>query len=351
MVVIIPILMSSAYKHWQWKRYPLAARGNPIHYFIPMALLLASHILWYFATELSILQNSSTGFESLRQYLGEYSGLGAYEPLILMAGIILAGFVADLRGRRMTFSTAILLMALLSIFGSVFYDVNEFNALLLFLFERIIEGFLLGLCMLLIWTELGSPKTRGWRLSAVWLFFLGYMALFWAADLLWNIPVFIGTIGNQFSILIALIALYLTGRLPSILGREMEMEDLELEFDEDQVKETVDAFLEAEDFESIRSQIDIIDATSEEISDEEMRDILGEDVKQILPLQRVKGIGSVLEKKLREAGYESAAQLAGEVPKRLASKIEGLSESQAKKIIANARDAVKAEINSGTESE
>jgi predicted flap endonuclease-1-like 5' DNA nuclease len=355
LVVILPILMSGAYKHWQWKRYPLAARGNPINYFIPMVLLLTSHILWYFATEVSILQNPPLGFVSLRQYLGEYSGLEAYQPLILIIGIILAGFVADKRGRRMAFSTAILLMALLSIFGSVFYSTSDVTgvveALALFLFERIIEGFLLGLCMLLIWTELGSPKTRGWRLSAVWLFFLGYMALFWAADLLWTIPELIGTIGNQFSILISLIALYLTGRLPSILGREMEMEDLELDFDEDQVKETVDAFLEAEDFESIRSQVDIIEAASEEISDDEMKDILGEDIKQLLPLQRVKGIGSVLEKKLTDAGYESAAQLAGEIPKRLASKIEGLSEAKAKKIISSAREAVQEEMNSGTESE
>ena len=113
-------------------------------------------------------------------------------------------------------------------------------------------------------------------------------------------PIAIGTYGNQFSILIALVALYLTGRLPSILDREMEMEDLELEFDEEQVKETVDAFLEAEDFESIRSQIDIIGATSEELSDEDMKDILGEDVPRILSLKEVKGIGSVLEKKLTD---------------------------------------------------
>ena len=349
LAAIIPILLSSVFKHWSWKRYPLAARGNPITYFMPMALLLTSHVLWYFATEVSIMQNPPTGFESLRQYLGEYSGLGFYEPIILMIGIIIAGLVADFRGRRLAFSTAILLMALLSIFGSVFYGINRVDALYLFLFERIIEGYLLGLCMLLIWTELGSPKTRGWRLSAVWLFYLGYMALFWGADLLWNLPIIIGTIGNQFSILISLIALYLTGRLITILDREMEMEDLELDFDESQVKETVDAFLEAEDFESIRSQIDIIEATGEELSDEEMRDILGEDIPRALSLKEVKGIGTVLEKKLTDAGYESAAQLAGEVPKRLASKIEGLSEAKAKKIISSAREVVQKKIKSGTE--
>jgi hypothetical protein len=351
LIAIIPILVSIIFKHWNWKRYPLAARGNPISYFMPMTLLLASHVLWYFATEVSILQNPPDGFESLRQYLAEYSGLGAFTPLILMIGIIIAGFIADKIGRRIAFSTAILLMALLSIFGSVFYRVGQVDALLLFLFERIIEGYLLGLCMLLIWTELGSPKTRGWRLTAVWLFYLGYMALFWGADLLWNLPILIGIIGNQFSILISLIALYLTGRLPTILDREMEMENLELDFDEDQVKETVDAFLEAEDFESIRSQIDIIDAASEELSDEEMIDILGEDIKRILPLHQVKGIGKVLEKKLIEAGYESAAQLAGETSKRLSSKIEGLSEAKAKKIIASARDAVQDRMKPGTESE
>jgi hypothetical protein len=350
LIAIISVLMSGVFKHWRWKRHPLAARGNPINYFMPMALLLASHILWYFATEVSILQTPPIGFESLRQYLGEYSGLRIYEPLILSIGIISAGIVADLRGRKLAFSTAILLMALLTIFGSVFYGVGWVEDLPLLFFERIIEGYLLGLCMLLIWTELGSPKTRGWRLTSVWLFFLGYMALFWAADLLWTIPELIGTIGNQFSILISLVALYLTGRLPSILDREMEMEDLELDFDEEQVKETVDAFLEAEDFESIRSQIDIISAT-EEISDEEMSDILGEDIKEIPPLKRVKGIGAVLENRLLKAGYESAAQLAGEIPKRLADKIEGLSETQAKKLISNAREAVQEKIDSETESE
>ena len=265
----------------------------------------------------------------------------------------IAGIVSDFIGRRLAFSTAILLMALLSIFGSVFYGVGPggqgwVNALPLFLFERIVEGYLLGLCMLLIWTELGSPKTRGWRISAAWLFFLGYMALWWAADLLWNMPIWIGTYGNQFSILISLVALYLTGRLPLILCRDMEMEDLELDFDEDQVKETVDAFLEAEDFESIRSQIDIISATSEEISDEEMSIILGEEVKDTHPLKQVKGIGPVLEKKLLEAGYDSAAQIAGETPKRLSAKIKGLSEAKAAKLIADAREVVQKTIESGT---
>jgi hypothetical protein len=355
-IAIVSILISGFLKHWKWERYPLAARGNVISYFVPMALLLASHVLWYFATEVSILQHPPEGFESLRQYLGEYSNLRIYEPVILSASAIIAGVISDFRGRRMAFSTAILLMALLSIFGSVFYGVNQYGqgyvtALPLFIFERVIEGYILGLCMLLIWNELGSPKTRGWRISAVWLFFLGYMALWWAADLLWSMPLEIGIYGNQFSILISLIALYLTGRLPSILGREMEMEDLELDFDEDQVKETVDAFLEAEDFESIRSQVDIIGATSEELSNEEMHDILGEDFKQILPLQSVKGIGKVLEKRLSEAGYESAAQLAGEIPKRLASKVEGLSKAKAKIIISSARDIVQAEIKPETESE
>jgi DNA polymerase/3'-5' exonuclease PolX len=83
----------------------------------------------------------------------------------------------------------------------------------------------------------------------------------------------------------------------------------------------------------------VIDAT-EEMSDKEFNEFLGEDLKKMLPLKRVKGVGPSLEQKLRKAGYDSAAQLAGETPKRLASKIKGMSEKQAERILLNAREAV-----------
>jgi hypothetical protein len=48
-----------------------------------------------------------------------------------------------------------------------------------------------------------------------------------------------------------------------------------------------------------------------------------------------------LEKKLNAAGYESAAQLAGESAQRLAQKIDGLSLSRAEAILTDARKVVK----------
>jgi len=236
-------------------------------------------------------------------------------------------------------------MGLLTIFGSTLYEIN--NLSLLLISERFVEGYLLGLCLLLIWPEMGSVKTKGFRLSLYWFFFLGYMTLFWAVDLgveifgiTFDAPVWLPAVGGQVAILLSLGALYLTGPLPTTLGRETEMEALDFDFDEKQVKKTIDAFVGADDFASIRSQVDIIDAGSD-LSDSELDVILGEDFKDMLPLRRVPGIGESLEKKLRAAGYESAAQLAGESAQRLAQKIDGLSVARAEKILKDARKVVK----------
>jgi nucleotidyltransferase/DNA polymerase involved in DNA repair len=69
--------------------------------------------------------------------------------------------------------------------------------------------------------------------------------------------------------------------------------------------------------------------------------ILGDEFKDMLPLRRVPGIGERLEKKMNAAGYESAAQLAGESAQRLAQKIDGLSIAGAEKILKDARKVVK----------
>lgn len=209
---------------------------------------------------------------------------------------------------------------------------------------------MLGLCLLRIWSELGPAKTKGLRLSLVWFFFLGYMALFWAVDLeatvfgfTFLVPEALAMVGGNVAVFLSLIAMYMIGPLPQILGREIEMEELALDFDDRQVKRTVDAFVGRDDFASIRSQLDVLDAGAElsEVSDKDMSDILGNDFVKMLPLKRVPGIGPNLEKKLRRAGYKSAAQISGETPKRLAEKIEGLGLARAEKIISDARKIVK----------
>jgi len=82
-----------------------------------------------------------------------------------------------------------------------------------------------------------------------------------------------------------------------------------------------------------------------------MSEILGEDSKSNLPLQGIPGIGEALEKKLKAAGYDSAAQLAGEMPQRLAQKIDGLSVARAEKIVKDARTVVKKTIKKGKKKE
>ena len=171
------------------------------------------------------------------------------------------------------------------------------------------------------------------------------MALFWALNLgVWNIPSWVQIVGGQFSILLALVSLYFSGHLPQILGREVEMEELELDFDDKEVKKTVEAFLGDEDFESIQSQLTILDA-GEELSDSDMTEILGSDVPSALPLRRVPGIGEALESKLRKAGYTSAAQLAGETALRIARKVKGLSQARAEKLVSEARKIVDKTFN------
>lgn len=339
-ISLVCIVISASFKPWKVPRASLTIAGSSFKYFIPMSLILGAHLLWYTVTKME-LAAAIPAFISLSHYVNNK----ILDVVPFVASILLAGFISDRLGRKTAFRFVILLMGLLTIFGSSLYGFGYLPILLIS--ERIVEGYFLGLCLLLIWPELGSVKTKGFRLSMYWFFFLGYMTLFWALD--FNIVVFgvtfsppdwLPNLGGQVAILLSLGALYLTGPLPITLGREIEMEDLDLDFDDRQVKKTVDAFVRADDFASIRSQIDIIDASSN-LSDNEMDDILGEEFKDMLPLRRVPGIGASLEKKLNAAGYESAAQLAGESAQRLTQKVEGLGIDRAEKILKDARKVVK----------
>ena len=337
---LVAVLISASFRPWKVARASLTIAGSSFKYFIPMTFLLGAHLLWYTVAKHALIEGNSE-FVSLSQS----ANIGIFEMVPFVASILSAGFISDRLGRKTAFRFVILLMGLLTIFGSTLYGTQ--NYILLLLSERVVEGFLLGLCLLLIWPELGPIRTKGLRLSLYWFFFLGYMTLFWALDLnlavfgiTFNAPVWLPDIGGQVAILLSLGALYLTGPLPTTLGREIEMEDLDFDFDDRQIKRTVDAFVRADDFASIKSQLDIIDAGTE-LSDSEMEDILGDDFNEMLPLRRVPGIGSSLEKKLIAAGYASAAQLAGESAQRLSQKIEGLSPARAEKILKDARKVVK----------
>jgi len=338
LISLVAVFISASFRPWKVARASLTVAGSSFKYFIPTTFMMAAHLLWYQVTKLELADAGITS-------LSEEVGAGFYELIPLLVAVALAGIMADRFGRKTAFRFIILLLGLLTIFGSSLYETNNLSFLLVS--ERFVEGYLLGLCLLLIWPELGSVKTKGLRLSLYWFFFLGYMTLFWALDIgvellgiTFVAPDWLPAIGGQTAIVLSLGALYLTGPLPTTLGREIEMEDLDLDFDEREVKRTVDAFVGADDFDSIRSQIDIIDAGTD-LSDTEMDAILGEDFKDMLPLRRVPGIGERLEKKLMAAGYESAAQLAGESAQRLAQKIDGLSVAGAEKILKSARKVVK----------
>ncbi len=348
MISFVAVIAAVTLRPWKLDQAPLAVQGLVMKYFRPMILILAAHMLWFFVAKLRF---QAEGLGTLSQTVG----FGIFEVGILIVGVVSAGFLADFKGRKSAFSTLILLMGLLTIFGSAMYELFFVDGIIawvagLLVFERFIEGFILGLCLLLIWSELGPSKTKGLRLSLIWFFFLGYMALFWAVDLEATVfgfsflaPVELAAVGGNVAVFLSLIALYMIGPLPEILGREIEMEELALNFDDRQVKRTVDAFVGRDDFASIRSQLDVLDAGAEisEVSDKDMSEILGDDFAKMLPLRRVPGVGPNLERKLRRAGYESAAQLSGETPKRLAEKIDGLSLARAEKIISDARKILK----------
>ena len=360
-ISIVFVLMSAIAKPWNFPKAPLGVAGSPKTYFIPIVFVLAAHMLWYFVTKL----NLASFFAGEPSYvtLSQFLNLGVLEMVPLGIGVVAAGFIADLRGRKTAFSFMVLMLGLLTIFGSALYttyfDATDSSYTLwiellytLIISERFLEGFMLGLCLFLIWPELGSFKSKGLRLSLTWFFFLGYMALFWALDLnatvfgyTFNVPTWLPNIGGQVAILSSLIALYLIGPLPQILGREIEMEELALDFDEKQVKKTVDAFVGEDDFASIKSQIDILEAT--EVSDGDLSEILGDAGEHRLSLRRIPGVGTALEKKLRRAGYRSAVQLAGETAQRLAEKVDGITVARAEKILADARKLVSATIKEG----
>lgn len=345
-ISIVSIIASVSLAPWKWKKYPLAVHGKATRYFVPMVLILTSHILWFFGTKVDMFYTYSPSFPSLTQYVQYHLGItiAGYEPVLLAVGALMAGLLADVQGRKTTFNFAILLMGLLAIFSPTME--STLSALPLLVMERFVEGYILGIGVFLIWNELGSAGAKARRLSLMWFFYLGYALLFFAFDrnMYFNMEEAlgrqIGNFGGPFAIVVALIALYLSSHTPQIVGREVEMERLSLDFDARTVKATVDAFVGEEDFTSIRSQLDILDG-AQEISDSEFGEIIGEDFENALPLRRIPGIGPKLEEKFAEAGYKSAAQIAGETASRLASKVEGLSQDRAEKVIKDARKVVK----------
>lgn len=358
-VAAAAILIRLGFRPWKWSLHKLAAKGEAQSYFIPTLLVMAAYILWYFGTQLSIKEVFRLALDPSYITLGQYSGLSVYEPAFMAVGVVFAGLAADMKGRKSALTFGILLLGLLSIFGSLtYYNLEDGSAYLsaapLLISERFVEGFFLGLVLMLVWTELGSPNTKGRRIAAIWIFFIGYIALFLAVSLEvsfginWYAPDWVRRAGIQFAILLTLVALYWSAPLPEILGKELEMEDLSLDFDERLVRQTAEAFVGAEDLKSIRSQLDILGDT-EELSDKDMDEMLGPDFDKMLPLGGIPGVGSKMEQRLREAGYESAAQLAGEAPQRLSEKVKGLTPARAEKILEGARAAVKRALKSKKE--
>ncbi|MHA1246544.1 MAG: helix-hairpin-helix domain-containing protein [Candidatus Thorarchaeota archaeon] len=353
-VAIVGVLLATAVRPWRWERHPLTVSEDVQRFFVPTFFVLASFMLWYFSTQMNIRNMFAIVGEEFTT-LGEYSGLSVYEPLMLAAGAVVGGLLADVKGRKTAFNSVVLMVGLLAIFGTTMYGIETheispgtyepvvvLNAVPLLLAERFVEGFMLVLLVVLIWSEVGSPKTRARRLATVWLFFVGYMALFWAADLGafgWSVPEAVGLYGREFAILLSLIGLYLTANVPEILDREIELEELELNFDEELVEDTVEAFVGADDFESIRSQLQIMEGTVE--TPDGPIDVMSKDFNKVLPMRSIPGIGVRMEERLFKAGYKSAAQLAGETPQRLAAKVEGLSVKRAQKILRAARERVK----------
>ncbi len=348
---IVSLIIAVSIRPWRWKLHPLAVNANALRYFGPMVLLLAAYILWYFSTTMRIEKLFEDFSAEPYVPLVEHSGLGIFHLLFMVLGVVVAGALADVRGRKMAFSTGVLILGNLAIFGETFYFVagTEMTpeviiySIPLLAWERFLESYLLGLCVLLIWAELGVPRRKGLRQSLILCFYAGFVALFFAAYLevpLGGPPVLVRELGVPFAVFLSLVTLWQTAPLPQILGREIEIEQFALDFDQRMVDRTVSAFLEEEDFKSIRTQMDVIDAT-EGLSDSEFSEFLGNDLEKIMPLKRVKGIGPALEQKLRRAGYDSAAQLAGETPRRLSEKIEGLGEKQAENIVLNARKAIR----------
>ncbi|TFF91677.1 hypothetical protein EU545_03285, partial [Candidatus Thorarchaeota archaeon] len=193
------VFIASAFRPWRWEHHPLAVRGKTSGYFYPMVLILAAHILWYFSTQTNIDVLFASEGVSWSGSIAVESDWALYQPIMLGVGVVVAALLADSRGRKTAFSFAVLLVGLLAIFGSATYGLVSvggstevvLHSGTLLVGERFAEGYLLGLCAFLIWGEIGMPQNRGFRISLVWLFFLGYMALFWAVDLSafgWGVP-------------------------------------------------------------------------------------------------------------------------------------------------------------------
>ncbi|MFW9889779.1 MAG: hypothetical protein ACFFER_16445, partial [Candidatus Thorarchaeota archaeon] len=106
-LVIGSIFASFAFKPWKMSIHPLAVQANALRYFVPMFFLLASHITWYFSTKMAIRSLYDLVGEAFIPLvedaaidLGGVPSFGIFQLLFVIAGIIIAGTIADLRGRK-----------------------------------------------------------------------------------------------------------------------------------------------------------------------------------------------------------------------------------------------------------
>jgi hypothetical protein len=123
---LVAVLISASFRPWKVARASLTIAGSSFKYFIPMTFLLGAHLLWYTVAKHALIEGNSE-FVSLSQS----ANIGIFEMVPFVASILSAGFISDRLGRKTAFRFVILLMGLLTIFGSTLYGTQNYILLLL----------------------------------------------------------------------------------------------------------------------------------------------------------------------------------------------------------------------------
>ncbi len=225
----------------------------------------------------------------------------------------------DRLGRKRVFTIASLLLAELCLFGNARATGLPSVIIALTIGELFVLGFILGVGVWLIWSEIGSVRLKGRRAALGWLLVATIAVGLWAGTTLTFPPLPFPTLVYPIAATLLFVSIIPLTNATEVIWNERIIESLEIKVDSQQVSAAIRELEIDAPIEGIQQQVQ----------------------SEIAELAKIHGVTKTKAKLLRDQGYESIELVAQSDPKVLAQ-VLGVSLKEAEKMKASAEKLVAA---------
>lgn len=221
----------------------------------------------------------------------------------------------DWLGRKKTFSIASFLLGGVCIFASARVDAPVI-AIFLMASEVLVVGFILGVGVWLVWTEVGSVRLKGRRAAVGWTAVIVVGFVIWTSSAIAG-PSLTPELLYALAATMVLLALYPLTNAVEPLTEERLIEDLEIRVDTHKVSRAVREIEVETPLRSVRDELET----------------------ELTRLARIQGVSRAMARQLTSQGYDTPELVARAEPAALAEALE-ISEEEAARIKASAQKLV-----------